>query len=557
MKTNIYILIAAITVLGWSCSDDFLDVNPKDQLSDATFWQTEEDADLALAGAYGTAKLSAFPNFYRWNERSNAWESGWNINFMDLMTDNGYSQYIWDGVKTAGNGQVNPSDRNMHNFFKYNRIVKYNTFLENIDRVDMEESKKNQYKAEVRFLRAYDYFKKVMWYGDVPLVTNSIEDPRDANLARDPKQEIVDFILKELGEIAGDLPVQNAVQSGGHATRGAALALKARLELYEGMWSDAMADAKSVMDMDVYELYEVGETAYYDMFLPENESVNKENIMAIEHIQNEFPSVMWQHLLPAQEGGWSSINASQSIVDAYETLDGKTIDDPTSGYDADKPFENRDPRLDMTIIHAGSMWNGRYFNPISQFLDEAETVANPDYFTQGSASRSGYNVYKYSKVVPVADLRNGEGNIIVFRLAEMLLTFAEAAIENNQITGEVYDALDRIRTRAGMPVVDRGVYNSQDKMRELVRRERRVELAFEGLRHYDIKRWDIGAEVIPGPLYGTRPGHVDMTTGEVTFTDGDPVVMEERAFFPQRKYLLPIPQSEIDANPNMVQNEGY
>ncbi len=556
MKTFSYILIIAFTMLFWSCSEDFLEVAPKDQLSDATFWQTENDADLALAGAYGTQKLSAFPNFYRWNERSTAWESMWNINFMDLMTDNGFSQYIWDGVKTAGNGQLNPADRNMHNFFKYHRITKYNTFLENVDRVTMDESKKNRYKAEVRFLRAYDYFKKVMWYGDVPLVTNSIADPRDANLSRDPRSEVVAFILKELGEIAGDLPVQNAIESGGHATRGAALALKARLELYEGMFAEAMVDARAVMDMGVYELYEDGPMAYYEMFLPENEGVNEETIMAIEHIQNEFPSVAWQHLLPAQEGGWSSIGASQSIVDAYETLDGKTIDDPTSGYDPDKPFENRDPRLDMTIIHAGSSWNGRFFNPISQFLDDAGTIPNPDFYNAASASRSGYNVYKYSKPVPTADLRNGDANTVVFRLAEMLLTFAEAAIESNQITDEVYNALDRLRTRAGMPPVDRAEYNSQGKMRELVRRERRVELAFEGLRHYDIKRWDIGAEVLNGPLYGARGGDVDPNTGEVTL-NSDQIVLEERVFIPSRNYLLPIPQAEMDANPNMVQNPGY
>ena len=205
MKIYSYILIIAFTTLFWSCSEDFLEVTPKDQLSDATFWQTERDADLALAGAYGTQKLSAFPNFYRWNERSSAWESMWNINFMDLMSDNGFSQYIWDGVKTAGNGQLHPADRNMHNFFKYNRVRKYNTFLENIDRVDMDEAKKARYKAEVRFLRAYDYFKKVMWYGDVPLVTSSIADPRDANLTRDPESEVIAFILKELAEISADL----------------------------------------------------------------------------------------------------------------------------------------------------------------------------------------------------------------------------------------------------------------------------------------------------------------------------------------------------------------
>ncbi|MGS0524289.1 hypothetical protein ACU8V7_02910 [Zobellia nedashkovskayae] len=141
MISNRHLIGIALIFLMGSCSKDFLDVAPKDQLSDATFWKTENDADLALVGAYGTQTTDAFPNFFDWNEKSSSWESSWNINFMDLMTDNGYSQFIWDGVQTSGNGQVNPSDRNMHNFFKYNRITKYNTFLENIDRVEMDGKK--------------------------------------------------------------------------------------------------------------------------------------------------------------------------------------------------------------------------------------------------------------------------------------------------------------------------------------------------------------------------------------------------------------------------------
>ena len=550
MKANIFIQLFVLTLITTSCTEDFLDVAPKDQLSDATFWKTENDADLALAGAYGTLNTNAFPNFYDWNEKSASWESSWNINFMDCMTDNGYSQFIWDGVQTSGNGQVNPADRNMHNFFKYNRIVKYNIFLENIDRVEMEDSKKNRYKAEVRFLRAYDYFKKVMWYGDVPLVTNSIESPAEANLPRDPKDDVVAFILNELSEIAGDLPIQNSIESGGHVTRGAALALKARLELYEEMYTEAMADAKTVMEMGVYELYQDGPTAYYDMFLTKTEDVNKETILAVQHIQNEFPSSIMQHLLSGEEGGWSSINAVQSIVDAYETSDGKTIDDPSSGYDPEKPFKDRDPRLGMTVRHPGVLWNGRFFDP---FDPESN-----DFYNVAVGPNSGYGVNKYAEAVSTSDLLNGDVNVIVFRLGEMLLTFAEAAIENNEITEEVYSALDKLRIRAGMPVVDRAIYNTQESLRELVRRERRVELAFEGLRYYDIKRWNIGSDVIPGPLYGTRTGSVDPITGEVTLNpENTRLVLEERVFLPSRNYLLPIPQAEMDANPNMVQNPGY
>jgi len=163
---------------------------------------------------------------------------------------------------------------------------------------------------------------------------------------------------------------------------------------------------------------------------------------------------------------------------------------------------------------------------------------------------------KYAKIVPSSLLMNSDVNIIAIRLAEVLLTYAEAAIEANQITDEVYNAIDKVRQRAGMPKVNREEYNSQAKMRELIRRERRVELAFEGLRYYDIKRWDIGNEVMNGPLYGSRLGSVNAQTGNVTWA-ADRIKLEDRMFNAARNYLLPIPQTELDANPNIKQNPGY
>ena len=159
-------------------------------------------------------------------------------------------------------------------------------------------------------------------------------------------------------------------------------------------------------------------------------------------------------------------------------------------------------------------------------------------------------------LVPASLLQNGGANVMVIRLAEVLLTFAEAAIEANQITDEVYNAIDRVRERAGMPKVDRMVYNSQTKLRELIRRERRVELAFEGLRYWDIKRWDTGAQTLNGPLYGSKEGSVNPQTGTVAWSNTR-IKLEDRIFHPERNYLLPIPQAELDANPNIKQNAGY
>lgn len=522
-----FLSVTSILLLMQSCSKDgFLNVTPKDKLTDNTFWKTEQDADLALTGLY------------------NNWDKYNNILYMDLITDNGYCQFPWEGGFTMmGNGSLNASNYGTQ-YFDYNNIRKYNNFLEKIEQIEMDAGKKSIYKAEARFLRAYDYFRKVQFYENIPLVVNTISNPLEAQLAPDPKSKIVDFILNELEEISNILPVANTIESRGHVSSGAALALKARLELYEKMYEEARADAKKVMQMPVYELF----PDFRGLFLEENEGRNKESILSIIYIEDTYKNDLWQRILPAKEGGYSSISAVQSIVDAFEMKNGAAIDEPASGYNADKPFEGRDPRLDMTILHPGLWFNSRYFSS----LDEG----SPDYFQIAAAPRSGYNVLKYSKIVPSSLYNNGGNDIIVIRLAEVLLTFAEAAIESNNINAEVYEAINRVRRRVGMPDVDQSKYNSQAMLRELIRRERRVELAFEGLRYFDIKRWDIGAQVLDGPLYGSRFGSVDPLTGNITWADGR-IKLEDRNFFPDRKYLLPIPQSELDANPNITQNLGY
>lgn len=523
---KIFCLTISVSLFA-SCGEKFLGVSPTDKLSDMTFWKTEKDADMALAGVY------------------NKWEEVNNVLWWDLMTDNGFSQYAWDNVQVIGNGQANASNFGK-DYFNYTLIRKYNQFIEKLPQIEMEAAKKERYLAEARFLRAYDYFRKVQFYGDVPLVTEVIGNPEDAKIGKTPRAEVVSFILSELDAVSKILPVQNMRQSGGHVTSGAALALKARLELYEGKYADAMADAKKVIEMaksGIYQLF----PDYYGLFQVENENSNYESILEIQYIKDTYANNLWQNILPSKEGGWSSISAVQSIVDAYEMKDGKTISE-SALYNTEKPFDNRDPRLAMTVLYSGARYNGRFFNTLE--------LSSPDFYQSASAPKSGYNVLKYTTIVPEALLNNGDANVMVIRLAEVLLTYAEAAIESGQITADVYDAIDMVRTRAKMPAVDRTVYATQAKLRELVRRERRVELAFEGLRYFDIKRWDIGAQALNGPVYGSRLGTVNAETGVVNWS-ATKIKVEDRVFQASRKYYLAIPQAELDANPNIQQNAGY
>lgn len=514
-----------------SCSEDYLDLISPNELSEKIFWQSENDADLALAGAYKD------------------WETYTNIVFLDAATDIGYEQFNY-GYQPIANGQISASnysqgfwaDSEATSWFKYSRIRKYNDFLTNIVNVDMDESKMSRYIAEVRFLRAYDYFNKVMFFGDIPLVTELI--PFDENPARESEEKVKAFILDELESVSEILPVQNNIESKGHITKGAALALKARLELYMGRYEDALKDSKAVIDMGVYELF----PDYRRLFLPESEAANAEAILEVEYISDNYANMLPQLNLPPGDFGWSALEATKAMLDTYETDEGKLISDPTSNYNPDKPFAHRDPRLEMTIIYPGQFWNGRYFNPLDQRLENG--TANIDYYLAEDAAVLGTTVKKYVEPGNIQYINNYDSNIMVIRLAEVYLIFAEAAIETGQNQTLALELINQIRNRSGQ-------ISASVLTKELIKRERIVELAYEGLRYFDLKRWDLGPQLLDGvTILGTRKGSVDANTGVVSWNN-EYIRGETRSYTAERKYLLPIPQSEMDANPNMVQNPGY
>ncbi|MDR0743995.1 MAG: RagB/SusD family nutrient uptake outer membrane protein [Tannerella sp.] len=521
-----------------SCGDSFLDVAPSDQLSDATFWKSEQDVTMALNACY------------------RGWEGIMNIGLLDAASDNGYEQFnYW--FQPIANGQILPTsstgiatqhpqhDIAATSWFLYSRIRKYNNFLEKADAAEIDAALKERYKAEVRFLRAYDYFYKVMFYGDVPLVDKVLVSAEESTLSRTPKAEVENFILKELGEIANILPQQNVIESGGHITKGAALGLKARFELYLGQYEQAQADAAAVIGMPCYELF----PNYEEMFWNTSESSNKETILSVEYTKNDYPNTFPQLTMPATEGGWSALNALWPFIDAFQMANGKYIDEADSEYNPDEPFKNRDPRLTMTVLCPGEFYNGRYYNPLDLFLDGQSDRRNPDYHEEAAASRGGLLVKKYIYPMSVIDANNYDGNAVVMRLAEMYITFAECALKTGKDTDKALGYINAIRRRAGMS-------EASQLDERLVRYERRIELAFEGLRYFDLKRWDLGPSLLNGWALGSRNGTIDSQTGKVTWSEGH-IRLEERIFQPQRNYLLPIPLAEMDRNPNMIQNPGY
>ncbi|WP_299580485.1 RagB/SusD family nutrient uptake outer membrane protein [uncultured Sunxiuqinia sp.] len=522
MKRYSLLLIALLFL--FSCEQDFMDKNPLDQISNESFWNNEKDAIAAANGCYSD------------------WWDMYYVIYMDCASDNCYNPFPWEGFQVQASGNATPSDAGQ-SFMGFSTITRCNSFLENISRPEMDESLRKRLTAEVRFLRAWDYFVKVTIYGDVPLVTQVL-NPSEANVPRNPKADVVKFVLDELNTAAADLPASYSGPDVGRITKGAALSVKARMEIFEGKYAECAATCQQIMDLG-YSLV----PEYKNIFKLSNQD-NSEVILDVQY--NEGIGTTWVLgvLPPNSSGGWCSVNPTQSLVDSYECVDGKTIAE-SSVYNADEPYKNRDPRLEASIVYPGGLYEGAYFNPIDV------NDPNGDYYAPYGRSKTGYNPRKYvDDLSEFPDIWDSGMNAIVIRYAEILLMYAESKIETNSIDDSVYDAIDEIRNRAGMPSVDRAVYNNQTTLRELIRCERRVELAMEGLRWFDICRWKIGEEVMDATVYGARLGTVDPANGALTLTD-ERIEVETRVFQANKHYLWPIPQSVIDATPAITQNPNY
>lgn len=535
MKKIIFILVALLILQG--CRKDFLDTKPKDTYINDDLWTTKSDALTALNAVYKD------------------WEKGEKILYRDCMSDNAYNQFSWDGYETFARGLATPNDPGV-NTYTYTTILRCNWFLDNIDKVPataLDKATKERMKGEARFIRAYRYFLLSQHYGNVPLVEHALSIPEANSQSQIPKDKIVAYILKELNEIAPSLPVSYSKNDIGRVTRGAALALKARVELYEGKFTDCIATCQQLMTSPFnYSIY----PSFEDLFRPQfvNASDNKEVILDVQYLVNNNKA--WELILlsPKSEGGWSSIVPTQSLVDEFETQNGQTIAEDNT-YDPLQPYKNRDPRLDQGIIRPGLLWMSKYFNP----FDGSDKKGN------NNASPTGYNFKKYiantndyKGTAYGTNINNTGGSFIVIRYAEVLLLYAEAKIEANQIDASVYKAINTIRRRESikMPDVTAALYPDQASLRKMVRRERRVELAGEGLRWFDIKRWKISPTVMDGTVYGSLDGTVDTSTGNLTLKPDSHTKVGDRQFTDQN-YLLPIPYQELSINKNLVQNPGY
>lgn len=539
MKRLLVYMLAGMSLIGTSCSD-FLETIPHDALSPSTTWQTEADAEKFLIGCY------------------DGWADESGILYWDCGSDFGFNYHIHEGWRNIGNGSMTASNQ-VAGYYSFSMIRRCNDFLTNIANIEFaEESKKNNMIGQVKTIRAYQYFLMNWIYGGVPII-ESYETAEEAQVPRNSEEEVKNFIYNELDETIPML--YDAPEASGYIAKGTALALNMRASLFYGDYQRAKDAAKAIMDLGIYEL----DPSYENLFTLAGQN-SKEIIASVQHDENLYSNWMIATMYNNADGGWSSMVPTQNLVDTYEMSNGLTKEEAGSGYDATHPFANRDPRMAMTVLYPGMDWVGLTGKTILNTLDATiDGAKNPNYPDDAdNASKTALTWAKYlNPYTQYGDIWSTNAQPIVFRYAEVLLSYAEAENELNGPSAEVYNLLNQVRNRVGMPDVDQNKYNNQAKLRELIRRERSVELAGEGLRRQDIIRWKddsgkmLAETVLNGPL--TR------VVGTVNTSEPDPTkratisgtaLVENRAFASYNRYL-PIPQSAIDKNPNLKQNEGY
>ncbi|HEU5146723.1 MAG TPA: RagB/SusD family nutrient uptake outer membrane protein, partial [Chryseosolibacter sp.] len=519
---------------------------------------------LALTGAYR--------DIY-WRSGSLPYQA-----LLDNASDLGFLRTDFSGMQSYSRGAHSSNTSGFSETWDkmYSGIGRCNNLLTNMSKAQevVSEDVYNRIQAEALFLRAYYYSWLIQLYGDVPFVTALPADIDAAKVAKTPKAEIANALYADLDQAAAVLPPTWPNAERGHATKGTALALKARIALAIADYATAADAAKQVIDMNAYTLH----PDYVELFTYAGENSN-EILLSMPHLVGFVSTGIPRQQGPRNASGYSQLVPSQFIVDSYECIDGLPIDESPL-YDPANPFANRDPRLDASIVRPQSLFATYVFEThpdsinTTRIVDGVATrVANQD-VRNAFATFTGYLWRKFSAPEDMpANVDTGSLDFILMRYAEVLLIYAEAKIELNQIDQTVLDALNAIRARAyGVAVTATSEYPAvttmdQAALRTILRRERKVELAQEGFRMTDIHRWNIAQYVMPGTLVGRPKGAYSQMTfvpeidehGHPHYTGAESLyrAVDSRQFQADRDNLWAIPQKDIDVNGNLIQNDNY
>ena len=536
--------------------DSFLTVPPKGLLTNATTFSSESNADLFVNDIY-----NQLPDINNEDE------------VLDQYTDNDFVGAAWmTGQSTVRSNAINPANvpggpaGSFSWTTQYSNIRKCNVFLQEVaaNKANFSASWYTQRVAEVTFLRAFFYSILYTNYGGVPIITIPLDDANGSNIfnARNTADQTLAFIEADCDAAATVLPAV-AAQTG-RATSGAALTLKGWVELFAASplsntnndptkWAKAAATNLQVINSKQYSLF----PDYSAMFLAAN-NWNAEQIFArayaLPNKGHKREGILGPVIVHGGEQAWGNLSPTENLVDDYEMDNGKVITDPTSGYDPQHPYVNREQRFYQSIVYDGSAWQGDIWESRIGGNNQIDLGSTSD------ISNTGYNAKK-----TLDESINGQtslgtspntSNYTFYRYAEVLLSYAEAQNEASGPDQTVYTAVNLVRTRSALPALPPGL--SQADMRTNIRHERRIELAFEDKRWYDIRRWDIttkGPAVLTIAEFGMKitPNDNVPHTTNLTYL---PVQIFKNSFSEYMNWL-PIPQSVMDQNKNLVQNPGY
>ena len=600
MKNIVILFFAAFFIT--ACDNDFLDQVPDDRLTFDETFSRRSTVDQYLANIYSQVP-SEFAQRFTTNENSGPWTGA---------SDD--AEYVWSFH--FGNflniGDWNPTSAEVSNLWSafYQGIRSASTLIANIENCeDCTPIIESQYIAEARILRAFFYYNLMRSYGPVLLLPNTVIAPdadiSELGLERNTLQEVVDYIVVEMDEAGAAL--ENTSFRGTNAGRMStplAMVIKQKALLllasplfngntdYAGLvneagenlipqnndvqrWKLAADAAKVFIDKYVpstFRLYrELNEDGSLNPYLSTRnvvvEDFNSEIIFARPAGNTDYHYEVTPYHLgsPAEVRGAGGLAATQEMVDAFFTSNGRSIDDPLANYTAEgfsdfqapydvtarqtfNPWTNREPRFYTGITYNGSLWLNRDFGDI----------ITKTWFEGNSGRRVGTNDYSPTgyivrKKMILGDWRNGDRSQPMIRLAEVFLDYAEALNEYDPGNADILTYVNLIRERAGIPEYGSAELEAptgQDGMRNAIWKERRVEFFVENIRYFDARRWKIAEDVFAGPMHGMD---INATEEENFYNE---VVFENRVFRPQ-DYLWPIPQGEIIANPALVQNPGW
>jgi starch-binding outer membrane protein, SusD/RagB family len=512
MKLKNKIVITGTMVLMFvslSCNKDYLDKNPTDQLSNDTFWKNAGEVKMALAGCYSRL-YGSFQSYLR--------------GYMDGLGEGHLAYWGFYGFEDNYKmGVISPASGGGKDDLyssSYRAIAQCNFFLDNVDNATtVDEAVITQSKAEVRFLRALFYFDLVQCFGDVIIYPTSPATPEESKIAKSPKADVYAFIHEDLDFAIANLPDVN--YTAGHAVKGSAMGLKARVLITQENWSETTALCQQIMSSGKFSIYE----DYEGMFIKRGQKNNPEIMFACDYLGPDlYHSYYGINIEFAKH-----IFVNRPMEDAFECSDGLPISESPL-YDPENVWINRDPRHTYIMRNpVGTDW--------------------PDHYKYSEYDITGWQNRKYIDPTVGGNYANNfknDWNYILIRYADIVLMYAEAKNELSGPDQSVYDAINLVRSRpvpasvfpdlTPLPPIDQTRYNTKELLRAYIQHERFVEFPMEGIRYFDLKRWKIAHIIIP--QYQNQAGN-------------------SYVFQNPRDYLWPFSTREMDSNPNLVQTTGY